>query len=125
MAPIYQRPKTSEPHPHHKAYPYLLGNLAIHRPDQVWSADVTYIPMHRGFLYLVAIMDWVSRKVLAWRQSNTLDAEFCITALEEANAHYGTPEIFNTDQGAQFTSFAFTMTLKNAGIRVSMDGRGR
>ena len=125
LAPIYQAPKTSAPHPQHKIYPYLLRHLVIERPNQVWCADVTYIPMRRGFLYLVAIMDWASRKVLAWRLSNTMDAEFCVAALEEAIARHGRPDIFNTDQGSQFTSFAFTTTLKDAGIRVSMDGRGR
>jgi len=125
LAPIYQRPKTSEPHPQHRIWPYLLRHLTIDRPNQVWCADVTYIPMRRGFLYLVAIMDWFSRKVLAWRLSNTMDADFCVTALEEAIARYGRPEIFNTDQGSQFTSFAFTNTLKDANIRISMDGRGR
>ena len=125
LAPIYQRPKTSEPHPQHKTYPYLLRHLTIERPNQVWCADVTYIPMRRGFLYLVAIMDWFSRKVLAWRLSNTMDADFCVAALEEAIARFGSPEIFNTDQGSQFTSFAFTNTLKDAEIRISMDGRGR
>lgn len=125
LSPIYQAPKTSEPHPQHRIYPYLLRHLAIERPDQVWCADVTYIPMRRGFLYLVAIMDWFSRKVLAWRLSNTMDADFCVAALEEAIARHGRPDIFNTDQGSQFTSFAFTTTLKDAGIRVSMDGRGR
>ena len=122
---IYQRPKTSERHPQHRIWPYLLGHLTIDRPNQVWCADVTYIPMRRGFLYLVAIMDWFSRKVLAWRLSNTMDADFCVTALEEAIARFGRPEIFNTDQGSQFTSFAFTNTLKGANIRISMDGRGR
>jgi putative transposase len=125
LAPIYQAPKTSEPHPQHKIYPYLLRHLAIERPNQVWCADVTYIPMRRGFLYLVAIMDWASRKVLAWRLSNTMEADFCVVALEEAIARYGRPDIFNTDQGSQFTSFAFTTTLRDAGIRISMDGRGR
>jgi putative transposase len=125
LAPIYQRPKTSEPHPQHRIWPYLLRHLTIDRPNQVWCADVTYIPMRRGFLYLVAIMDWFSRKVLAWRLSNTMDADFCVTALEEAIARYGRPEIFNTDQGSQFTSFAFTNALKDANIRISMDGRGR
>ena len=125
LAPIYQRPKTSEPHPQHKIYPYLLRHLAIDRPNQVWCADITYIQMRRGFLYLVAIMDWASRKVLAWRLSNTMDTEFCVSALEEAIARYGRPDIFNTDQGSQFTSFAFTNTLKDADIRISMDGRGR
>ena len=125
LSPIYQAPKTSEPHPQHRIYPYLLRHLTIERPNQVWCADVTYIPMRRGFLYLVAVMDWFSRKVLAWRLSNTMEAEFCVAALEEAIARYGKPDIFNTDQGSQFTSFAFTNTLKDAGIRISMDGRGR
>jgi putative transposase len=125
LSPIYQAPRTSEPHPRHRIYPYLLRHLTIERPDQVWCADVTYIPMRRGFLYLVAIMDWFSRKVLAWRLSNTMDADFCVAALEEAIARHGRPDIFNTDQGSQFTSFAFTATLKDAGIRISMDGRGR
>nr|WP_244480713.1 IS3 family transposase [Mesorhizobium sp. Root157] len=125
LSAIYQAPKTSAPHPQHRIYPYLLRHLAIERPDQVWCADVTYIPMRRGFLYLVAIMDWFSRKVLAWRLSNTMDVDFCVAALEEAIARHGRPDIFNTDQGSQFTSFAFTTTLKDAGIRISMDGRGR
>jgi putative transposase len=97
LSPIYQAPKTSQPHPQHKIYPYLLRHMTIERPNQVWCADVTYIPMRRGFLYLVAIMDWASRKVLAWRLSNTMDADFCVAALEEALARYGRPEIFNTD----------------------------
>jgi putative transposase len=125
LAPIYQAPKTSAPHPRHKIHPYLLRHLAIERPNQVWCADVTYIPMRRGFLYLVAVMDWASRKVLAWRLSNTMEADFCVAALEDAIARYGRPDIFNTDQGSQFTSFAFTNTLRDAGIRISMDGRGR
>jgi putative transposase len=125
LSPIYQAPKTSAPHPQHRIYPYLLRHLSIERPNQVWCADVTYIPMRRGFLYLVAIMDWFSRKVLAWRLSNTMDTDFCVAALEEAIARYGRPDIFNTDQGSQFTSFTFTTTLKDAGIRISMDGRGR
>jgi putative transposase len=125
LAPIYQHPKTSEPHPQHKIYPYLLRQLSIDRPNQVWCADVTYIQMRRGFLYLVAIMDWASRKVLAWRLSNTMDAEFCVAALGEAIARYGKPGSFNTDQGSQFTSSAFTNTLRDADIRISMDGRGR
>ena len=125
LSPIYQAPKTSAPHPRHKIYPYLLRHMAIERPNQVWCADVTYIPMRRGFLYLVAIMDWASRKVLAWRLSNTMEADFCVAALEDAIARYGRPDIFNTDQGSQFTSFAFTSTLRDAGIRISMDGRGR
>jgi putative transposase len=125
LAPIYRHPKTSEPHPQHKVYPYLLRHLTIDQPNQVWCADVTYIPMRRGFLYLVAIMDWSSRRVLAWRLSNTMDADFCVAALEEATIRYGRPGIFNTDQGSQFTSFAFTNTLRDASIRISMDGRGR
>jgi putative transposase len=125
LAPIFQAPKTSEPHPQHRIYPYLLRHMTIERPNQVWCADVTYIPMRRGFLYLVAVMDWASRKVLAWRLSNTMEADFCVAALEEAIARYGKPDIFNTDQGSQFTSFAFTNTLRDAGIRISMDGRGR
>ena len=125
LAPIYQHPKTSEPHPRHKIYPYLLRHLTIEAPNHVWCADVTYIPMRRGFLYLVAIMDWASRKVLAWQLSNTMEADFCVAALEEAIARYGKPDIFNTDQGSQFTSFAFTNTLREAGVRISMDGRGR
>jgi putative transposase len=100
---VYQRPKTTVPHPEHKIWPYLLRNLTIDRPNQVWCTDITYIPMRRGFLYLVAVMDWASRRVLAWRLSNTMDVEFCIEALEEAIARYGRPEIFNTDQGSQFT----------------------
>ena len=125
LVAIYQTPRTSLPHPEHRVYPYLLRGLAIERANQVWCADVTSIPMRRGFLYLVAIMDWASRKVLAWRVSNSLDAEFCVAALEEALARYGRPEIFNTDQGSQFTSLAFTDVLKAAGVRISMDGRGR
>ena len=109
----------------HKVYPYLLRDLTIDRPNQVWATDVTYIPMARGFMYLVAIMDWHSRKVLSWRVSNTLDVSFCVDALEEALETYGTPEIFNTDQGSQFTSEAFTGVLKHHGIRISMDGKGR
>jgi putative transposase len=119
------KPNTSRPAPGHKIYPYLLRDLEISRPNQVWCADVTYIPMARGFLYLVAIMDWASRAVLTWRLSNSLDADFCVRALEEALARFGRPEIVNTDQGSQFTSAAFTSTLLAAGIRISMDGRGR
>ena len=125
LAPIYQVPRTSQPHPQHRIYPYLLRDLTIERPNHVWCADITYIPMRRGFLYLVAIMDWATRKVLAWRLSNTMEAGFCIEALEEAMARFGKPEIFNTDQGSQFTSADFTEKLKAAGIRISMDGRGR
>ncbi len=122
---IYQPPRTSDPHPEHRIYPYLLRNLEVNRPNQVWCADITYIPVQRGFLYLVAIMDWASRHVLAWRLSNTMDASFCVEALNEALAKYGKPEIFNTDQGSQFTSFAFIGVLKSAEITISMDGRGR
>jgi putative transposase len=125
LAPIYQRPRTSEPHPAHRIYPYLLRDLEITRPNQVWCADITYLPMRRGFLYLVAIMDWASRKVLAWRLSNTMDAEFCVEALKEALERFGKPEIFNTDQGSQFTSLDFTGVLRDAEVRISMDGRGR
>ncbi len=122
---IYQVPRTSAPHPEHRIYPYLLKGLAIDRPDQVWCADITYIPVSRGFLYLVAIMDWATRHALAWRLSNTMDAGFCVEALAEALARYGRPEIFNTDQGSQFTSLDFTAMLKDAGVAISMDGRGR
>ncbi len=122
---IFQEPRTSIPHPQHKVYPYLLRNIAITRPNQVWCTDITYIPIKRGFLYLVAIMDWYSRKVLAWRLSNSMDVSFCLEALEEAFAHHGHPEIFNTDQGSQFTSFDFTSVLKDKGIKISMDGKGR
>ena len=122
---VYRAPRTSDPHPEHRVYPYLLRGLAIERANQVWCADITYIPVSRGFLYLVAIMDWASRYVLAWRLSNTLDAGFCTDALDEALARHGAPEIFNTDQGSQFTSFVFTGRLQAAGIRISMDGRGR
>jgi putative transposase len=125
LAPIYQRPRTTVPHPEHRVYPYLLRDLVIDRPNQVWCADLTYIPMRRGFLYLVAIMDWATRKVLSWRVSNTMDVEFCLDALEEALARFGRPEIFNSDQGSQFTSLRFTGLLQDAGVRISMDGRGR
>ena len=122
---VYRAPRTSDPHPEHRVWPYLLKDLRIERSNHVWCADITYIPVRRGFLYLVAIMDWASRHVLAWRLSNTLDAGFCVEALEEALDRYGAPEIFNTDQGSQFTGFAFTGCLRAAGIRISMDGRGR
>ncbi|WP_420029479.1 IS3 family transposase [Rhodovulum visakhapatnamense] len=125
LVPIYQEPKTSRKHPEHKIYPYLLRDLAITRPNQVWCADITYIPMRRGFLYLVAIMDWHSRKVLSWRLSNSMDAGFCVEALKEALAKYGTPEIFNSDQGSQFTSIDVTGVLHDAKVKISMDGRGR
>jgi putative transposase len=122
---IYQAPRTSAPHPAHRIYPYLLRGMAIDRPDRVWCADITYIPVQRGFLYLVAIMDWATRHVLSWRLSNTMDARFCVEALNEALVRYGRPEVFNTDQGSQFTSFDFTDALKGAGVAISMDGRGR
>jgi putative transposase len=121
---IYRRPRTSQLAPGHRVYPYLLRGTEITRPNQVWTADITYIPMARGFLYLVAIMGWHSRYVLSWRLSNTLEVDFCIEALEEA-LRKGRPEIFNTDQGAQFTSEAFTGLLEEHGIRISMDGKGR
>ena len=123
LAAIYQRPNTRQPAVAHKIYPYLLGGISITRVNQVWCSDVTYIPMAKGFLYLVVIMDWVSRAVLAWRLSNTLAADFCVEALEEALARYGRPEIFNTDQGSQFTSDAFTGTLKRHEVMISMDGK--
>jgi len=122
---VYQAPRTSNPHPHHRVYPYLLRDLDIDRPNQVWCADLTYIPIERGYLYLVAIMDWSTRAVLAWRLSNTMDSSFCIDALQEALSRYGTPEIFNSDQGSQFTAEEFTDVLKDAKIRISMDGKGR
>jgi putative transposase len=122
---IYQAPRTSAPHPAHRIYPYLLRNLKVDGPDHVWCADITYIQVRRGFLYLVAIMDWATRHVLAWRLSNTMDARFCVEALREAMARYGKPEIFNTDQGSQFTSLEFTGVLKDASVAISMDGRGR
>ena len=122
---IYPKPRTSRAHPEHKIYPYLLRDLSIERANQVWAADITYIPMSRGFMYLVAIMDWHSRKVLAWRLSNTMEADFCVEALQEAIERYGCAEIFNTDQGAQFTSEAFTKILKENDIAISMDGRRR
>lgn len=122
---IYQRPRTSDPHPENKVYPYLPRGMTIDRPDQVWCADITYIPMRKGFLYLVAIIDRASRRVLAWKLSNTMDTDVCIEALDEAMAKFGRPEIFNTDQGSQFTSPHFTGRLIDAGVKVSMDGRGR
>ena len=125
LVPIYQEPNTSKKHPQHKIWPYLLRNVVIDRPNQVWCADITYIPMRRGFLYLVAIMDWYSRKILAWRLSNTMDVDFCIEALKEALAKHGTPEIFNTDQGSQFTSGDWIDVLTDAKIKISMDGKGR
>ena len=122
---LYRKPRLSKPHPAHKVYPYLLRGMEITRANHVWAADITYLPMARGFCYLVAIMDWASRKVLAWRLSNTLDASFCTEALEEALAKYGTPEIFNTDQGSQFTSDDFIEILEDHDISISMDGKGR
>ena len=120
---IYWKPRTSKPAPGHKIYPYLLDGMKITRPNHVWATDITYIPMARGFLYLVAIIDWYSRYVLSWRLSNTLDADFCVEALKVA-LRKGKPDIFNTDQGAQFTSEAFTGLLKQHGIKISMDGKG-
>jgi len=122
---IYPKPRTTKPHPQNKVYPYLLRGLKINRPDQVWAADITYVPMSRGFMYLVAIMDWHSRKVLSWRVSNSMDTDFCVEALEEAIGKYGCPEIFNTDQGSQFTSESFTNILKENNIKINMGGRGR
>ncbi|WP_397588293.1 IS3 family transposase [Sandarakinorhabdus limnophila] len=121
---IYRRPNTSKPAPGHKVYPYLLRKLAVTRPNQVWATDITYIPMARGFVYLIAIVDWFSRRVLAWRLSITLETDFCIEALEEALARFGSPEIFNTDQGSQFTSMAFTSVLHRENVAISIDGRG-
>ena len=125
LKPIYQAPNTSTPAKGHKTYPYLLRGLRVDRPNQIWCADITYIPMRRGFLYLVAIMDWHTRKVLAWRISNTQDADVCVEALNEAIHRFGPPDIMNTDQGSQFTSFVWTDRLKRAGCRISMDGKGR
>jgi putative transposase len=122
---IYQKPNTSRRHPEHKVYPYLLRGLIIDRPNQVWCADITYIPMAKGFVYLMAVMDWFSRRVLAWRVSITMDPEFCVEALREAMERFGQPEIFNTDQGSQFTSADFVGELAGRKVRISMDGRGR
>jgi len=125
LVPIYQTPNTSKKHPQHKVYPYLLRDLTIDRPNQVWCVDITYIPMQRGFLYLVAIMDWHSRKVLSWRLSNSMEADFCVEALNEAIAKYGKPKIMNSDQGSQFTGFEWTQALKDTDVEISMDGKGR
>ena len=125
LMPIYQKPSTSRPAKGHKIWPYLLRGLRVERPNQVWAADITYLPMRRGFLYLVAIIDWFTRKVLAWRISNTLEADFCVEALNEAVHKFGVPEIMNSDQGSQFTSFAWTDRLRRMGVRISMDGKGR
>ena len=121
---VYRMPRTSQRHPAHRIYPYLLRQLTITRPNHVWASDITYIPMRRGFVYLCAILDWASRRVLAWRLSNTLTTDFCVDAVQEAITRYGTPEIFNTDQGCQFTSQEFTGLLKDHGIQISRDGRG-
>jgi putative transposase len=122
---IYRKPNTSKPAPGHRIYPYLLRDLAITRPNQAWATDISYIPMARGFVYLTAVIDWFSRRVLAWKLSITMDTSFCIEALDEALSKHGKPEIFNTDQGSQFTSEAFTGRLKEEGIAISMDGKGR
>ena len=124
IAALYRRSNTSRRHPRHAIYPYLLRKLVIERPNHVWATDVTYIPMARGFVYLVAVMDWFSRKVLSWRISNSLTADFCVEALEEAIARYGAPEIFNTDQGSQFTASSFIQVLQKNRIRIGRDGRG-
>ena len=121
---LYCKPRTSARHPQHKVYPYLLRNKAVTHSNQVWAMDITYVRMHKGWLYLCAVVDWFSRKVLSWRLSNTMDVQFCVEAVQEAITRWGTPAIFNTDQGSQFTSDAFTAELKRHGIRISMDGKG-
>jgi len=121
---LYRKPRTTKPHPGHQVYPYLLRSLPVTRANQVWAMDITYLPMARGFVYLAAVVDWYSRRVLTWKVSTTMDTHFCLEAVEEAMANYGTPEIMNTDQGSQFTSQAFTGLLKENGIRISMDGKG-
>ena len=121
---LYRRPRTTKPEPGHKVYPYLLRGVEITRPNQVWAMDITYIPMTRGFVYLAVVLDWASRRVLSWRLSITMEAAFCVETLEDAMAHHGKPEIFNTDQGSQFTGSAFTGVLANNGIAISMDGKG-
>lgn len=125
IAALYPKPRTTVPNIAHKIYPYLLRNLEVNYANQAWAIDITYIPMKRGFLYLVAIIDWYSRKVLSWRLSNTMDTRFCLEALEEALKHYGAPDIFNSDQGSQFTSTEFTKKLVDHNIGISMDGKGR
>jgi len=125
LAGMAPGPATSKPHPQHKVYPYLLRGVAVTRPNQVWSTDLTYIRLARGFAYLVAIIDWYSRRVLAWRISNSMDASFCVDCMEDALRHHCKPEVFNSDQGSQFTSDAFTGVLKREGVSISMDGRGR
>ena len=121
---LYRRPRTTKPEPGHKIYPYLLRDKVVKQPNQVWAMDITYIPMARGFVYLAAVLDWATRRVLSWRLSITMEASFCVEALEEALAKYGKPEIFNTDQGSQFTGAAFTSVLKRNDIAISMDGKG-
>lgn len=121
---LYRRPRTTKPEPGHKIYPYLLRDMTITQPNQVWAMDITYIPMARGFVYLAAVLDWATRRVLSWRLSITMEASFCVEALEEAVANYGKPDIFNTDQGSQFTGEAFTSVLKRNDIAISMDGKG-
>jgi putative transposase len=121
---LYRKPRTTRPAPGHKIYPYLLRGLAVTRVNQAWGMDITYLPMREGFLYLVAVVDWFSRRVLSWRLSNTMDVHFCLEAVQEAVAQYGAPEIMNTDQGSQFTSATFTDLLKTHGIEISMDGKG-
>ena len=121
---LYRRPRTTKPEPGHKIYPYLLGGMEITRPNQVWAMDITYIPMARGFVYLAVVLDWFSRRVLSWRLSITMEATFCVETLEDALAHHGKPDIFNTDQGSQFTGSAFIGVLANNGIAISMDGKG-
>jgi putative transposase len=121
---LYRKPRTTQRHPRHKVYPYLLRNLQITRPNQAWAMDITYIPMAKGFVYLVAVVDWYTRRVLSWQVAITMDVQFCLEVVEEAIARYGRPDIMNTDQGSQFTSHAFTALLKAQGVRISMDGRG-
>jgi putative transposase len=121
---LYRRPRTTKPEPGHKIYPYLLRGMAITRPNQVWAMDITYIPMARGFVYLAVVLDWFSRRVLSWRLSITMEAAFCVETLEDALARHGKPDIFNTDQGSQFTGSAFTGVLANNDIAISMDGKG-
>lgn len=125
ISALYPKPKTSIPNTAHRIYPYRLRHLVIDKPNQVWAADITYLPMAKGFIYLVAIMDWYSRKVLSWRISNSMESEFCVEALNEALSLYGAPDIFNTDQGSQFTSESFTGVLSQSGVTISMDGKGR
>jgi transposase InsO family protein len=120
---LYRRPRTTKPEPGHKIYPYLLRGLAITRPNQVWAMDITYIPMARGFVYLAVVLDWFSRRVLSWRLSITMEAAFCVETLEDTLARYGKPDVFNTDQGSQFTGQAFTGALTSNGITISMDGK--